>query len=195
MSARHARTTVIHRPKVHTEKSSFLETVYDYVATFLTAMVILVSVFTLCFRMASVSGGSMESTLLHNDRVLLFSYFYEPNYGDIVVISRCGEEPMIKRVIAKAGDTVLIDPGSGRVYRNGQLVEESYIKQITTPGDLDGVVTVPEGKLFVLGDNRGISKDSRDSTVGMIREDDVVGKAVFRIWPLSRFGFIYGNSK
>jgi signal peptidase I len=180
---------------VHTEKSSFLEIVYDYVATFLTAMVLLVSVFTFCFRLAAVSGSSMESTLLHNDRVLLFSHFYEPDYGDIVVINRYGDEPLIKRVIAKAGDTVLIDDNSGFIYRNGQLLKETYTKQRTTPGDLNGVVTVPEGKLFVLGDNRGISKDSRDSSIGMVREDDVVGKAVFRIWPLSRFGRIYGNSK
>lgn len=193
MPARHARQSVIHRPAVRTEKDSFLEIVYDYVAAILTAMVLLVSVFTICFRVAGVDGGSMETTLHHNDRILLFSHFYKPDYGDIVVINRYNDEPLIKRVIAVEGDTIRIDPATGMIYRNGMLLKETYTTQTTAPHDLSGTVTVPEGKLFVLGDNRAVSLDSRSESIGMIRKDDVVGKAVFRVWPLSRFGGIYGN--
>lgn len=193
MPARHARQGVIHRPTVRTEKDSFLDIVYDYAAAILTAMVLLVSVFTICFRIAGVDGSSMETTLYNNDRVLLSSHFYEPGYGDIVVINRYNDEPLIKRVIAVEGDKVRIDPATGMIYRNGMLLKETYTTQTTAPGDLPGTVVVPEGKLFVLGDNRAVSLDSRSESIGMIRKDDVVGKAVFRVWPLSRFGGIYGN--
>lgn len=186
MSARHVK-----KPGVvgNTAKSkSFLKTVYEYAETVLFAMLLLVLLFTFVFRVASVVGDSMQPTLYTRERLLLTTHFYEPSHGDIVVIDRYTQDPLIKRVIGVAGDTIRIDGVNGVVYRNGEALIEGYVSGPTSPKEMSGEITVPEGYIFVLGDNRSVSKDSRSAEIGLVDTEDVVGKAILRIWPIKRFG-------
>ncbi|MGI6205903.1 MAG: signal peptidase I [Anaerovoracaceae bacterium] len=148
-----------------------------------------------------VQEHSMEDTLHNNDYLILNKAAYkfggEPQYGDIVVFKsnivneQNGEDKLlIKRVIAKGGDTVSIS--NGVVYRNGEALDEPYTKDGYTNGGMDETV-VPEGTLFLCGDNRLVSLDSRSSEVGFVDESTVIGKAVFRLFPFSDFGGIYDN--
>ncbi len=194
MSARHFKIRPFSRADRSDRPSEgWVSVLYDYIDTFVVAMVLLVLVFTFIVRAAGVQGDSMKPNLQTGDRLILSVHFYEPQYGDIVVINRYTDEPLIKRVIGLEGDRIRIDPDNGTVYRNGNPISEPYLSGDTLPIDLLDEVTVPKDSLFVLGDNRAISKDSRYQEIGMIPESDVVGKAIFRFWPLRSFGPLYGN--
>jgi signal peptidase I len=157
--------------------------------------VVLVIVVMQFVKPTVVVGHSMENTLYPDDYIFLSKQAYNlggsPERGDIVVFNSelTGEsgstKNLIKRVIAVAGDTVEIHDGS--VYVNGDPIEESYIKDDYTAGRMAESV-VPEGHLFLLGDNRQESKDSRDPSVGFVSEDKLIGKSVFRLFPFSGFG-------
>ncbi len=173
----------------------FVAHCYEWLEALISSLIVVVLLFTLLFRIVNVSGPSMLPTLQSNDRVLLTSYFYQPKQGDVVVITHTAklQEPIIKRVIALENQTVDIDFETGTVYVDGQALDESaYIETgITTqPSDYTYPLTVPPGHLFVLGDNRAVSNDSRSSAVGMIDERYVLGKAEFVVFPFSRFGKI-----
>ena len=173
----------------------FVAHCYEWLEALISSLIVVVLLFTLLFRIVNVSGPSMLPTLQSNDRVLLTSYFYQPKQGDVVVITHTAklQEPIIKRVIALENQTVDIDFETGTVYVDGQALDESaYIENgITTqPSDYTYPLTVPPGHLFVLGDNRAVSNDSRSSAVGMIDERYVLGKAEFVVFPFSRFGKI-----
>ncbi len=194
MSARHSKTRFSFGSNRSKRKpEGWVSVLYDYIDTFVVAMVLLVLVFTFIVRAAGVEGDSMKPNLQTGDRLILAVHFYEPQYGDIVVINRYTDEPLIKRVIGLEGDRIRIEKETGLVYRNDNPINEPYLSGATLPIDLTEEVTVPEGSLFVLGDNRAISKDSRYQEIGMISESDVVGKAIFRFWPLRSFGTLYGN--
>lgn len=140
-----------------------------------------------------VSGESMTPTLRDGDYLMLNRLAYtsqDPQYGDIIVLQSDydGGELLIKRVIATAGDEIRIDEQN--VYRNGQRLEEPY-----TNTDLDEYEhqeqrtwIVPEDSLFVMGDHRSVSSDSRDEEVGFVDRDDVIGKAVIRLFPFDEIG-------
>jgi signal peptidase I len=141
-----------------------------------------------------VKEHSMEDTLHQNDYIFLSKQAYnlgEPKRGDIVVFRSSLEgvdgtmKNLIKRVIAVEGDTVEIHDGV--VYVNDEALEEPYTKEGYTDGQMPEI-TVPQDDLFLLGDNRQKSKDSRDPSVGFINKDKLVGKAVFRVFPFSDFG-------
>jgi signal peptidase I len=142
-----------------------------------------------------VKEHSMEDTLHPNDYIFLSKQAYnlggEPRRGDIVVFHSALESDdgttknLIKRVIAVEGDTVEIHDGV--VYVNNDPLEEPYIKDDYTDGQMPEI-TVPEGDLFLLGDNRQSSRDSRDPSVGFISKGKLIGKAVFRVFPVSGFG-------
>ena len=171
----------------------FVAHCYEWLEALISSLIVVVLLFTLLFRIVNVSGPSMLPTLQSNDRVLLTSYFYQPKQGDVVVITHTAklQEPIIKRVIALENQTVDIDFETGTVYVDGQALDESaYIENgITTqPSDYTYPLTVPPGHLFVLGDNRAVSNDSRSSAVGMIDERYVLGKAEFVVFPFSLFG-------
>ena len=173
----------------------FVAHCYEWLEALISSLIVVVLLFTLLFRIVNVSGPSMLPTLQSNDRVLLTSYFYQPKQGDVVVLTHTAklQEPIIKRVIALENQTVDIDFETGTVYVDGQALDESaYIENgITTqPSDYTYPLTVPPGHLFVLGDNRAVSNDSRSSAVGMIDERYVLGKAEFVVFPFSRFGKI-----
>lgn len=140
---------------------------------------------SLFWRPVVVQGESMFPTLSTNDRLILYCFDYTPERGDIVVIRRENAEPLIKRVIAVGGDTVQIQ--NQRVYLNGELLWEPYLTDGATPSvGFSKTVTVPEGHLFVLGDNRSNSHDSRHADIGMVNIEMVVGKAVFRLDPFQK---------
>ena len=158
-------------------------------------MIAVVFIFTFLFRVVSVSGQSMEPNLQSGDRVVVSSYFYNPQPGDIVVITRTVglDQPIIKRVIATEGQEVDIDFDKGVVLVDGEVLDESaYIENgITTQrSDFEFPMTVPEGYVFVLGDNRPRSADSRSREVGMVDKRYILGKAEMVIFPFSRFQFI-----
>ena len=167
------------------KENAFLASLHDIV--FLVAGVLLI--FSLLFRVVIVSGPSMNDTLVHGDWLLLLgnSFYGEPKQGDIVVASKKSYDngtPIIKRVIVTEGQTVNIDFEVGIVYVDDVALEEPYT---LTPTSLyEGVsfpLTVEEGCIFVMGDNRNMSKDSRSTEIGQIDCREVLGKAIFLIFP------------
>ena len=143
-------------------------------------------------RASLVRGSSMEPTLLDGDCILVWMAGGQgPERGDLVAIRSRDKEGkhLIKRVIAKGGDTVQIDFEGGLVFVNGQRLEEHYLAETThLEGDVQFPVTVPPDCFFVLGDNRNHSQDSRSSTLGCVPLGDIEGRAFFRFAPLERFG-------
>ncbi len=176
------------------QKVSAIESVYDFVEVAVFALVMVAVLFAFFIRIVGVDGSSMQDTLQDGDRLLLTKAFYTPERGDIIVVNRDNNTPVIKRVIAVAGDTVKIDPVNACVILNGKALDESaYIHYPTYPEGLAGEVTVPEGCVFVLGDHRNNSHDSRKNDLRFIPEEQIVGKAVFRFYPLDAIGGIYDN--
>ncbi|MBR7132952.1 MAG: signal peptidase I [Clostridia bacterium] len=196
--------------KPEPQKRTIGQEVLEWLDVLVTAIVAVVIVFTLLFRVATISGNSMLNTLIGanpyngsvGDKVIITNLAYTPEYGDIVVISRnientvesqlTAEEPIIKRVIAVGGQTVDIDFETGTVYVDGKALEEDYISSPTVDAaDVQFPVYVPEGYIFVLGDNRGDSLDSRSSRIGengLVDTRYVLGHAIYRIFPFNRIG-------
>ena len=168
---------------------NFWKSVMLYVHDLLYLLIIALTILLLCFRVVIVSGSSMKATLLDGDYLLLLSstFYRTPKYGDIVVISKNSfdnGEPIVKRVIATEGQKVDIDFEKKIVYVDGKPLDEPYT--FTPTEDAEGIVfpvTVDEGCVFVLGDNRGISLDSRSREIGMIDCREIIGKAIFLFFP------------
>lgn len=175
-------------PKTFKERIAF--SVYDVASIVGTAILAIMLVFTFGFRFVGVVGPSMQPTLFENDWLAVTSTLKNPEAGDIVIITQPNafNEPIVKRVIATEGQTV--DIKDGRVYLDGELLVEKYISPdvVTTREDLDNYpVTVPEGQVFVLGDNRPHSSDSRSSAIGLIDNDYIIGKVAFRLMPFGQW--------
>ena len=167
--------------------------IYDWLQCIVYALVVCVIVFVFFFRTIDVMGHSMEPTLQNGDKLIVSNMFYTPQYGDIVVLRKesFGEQAIVKRVIATEGQTVDIDFDEGIVYVDGVALDEPYIAEVTRrPLDFSGEVTVPEGCVFVLGDNRNRSNDSRDADIGMVDTRYIIGRALIRVFPLSEFGLV-----
>ncbi len=165
--------------------NKIIPAIYDFASIMLSALVAVTLIFTFGFKISTVNGSSMFSTLRDGDRLLISARDYNIEQGDIVIISQPNayEKVLVKRVIAKGGQTVDIDIPQGAVYVDGELLSEPYLNVKTkTLGDgFSYPVTVPEGKLFVMGDNRNESADSRYAGVGFIDERYIVGEAFYRI--------------
>ncbi len=177
------------------KNSRIIVNVYEWVEALITSLIAVVIVFTFIFRVVNVSGPSMLPTLKSNDRVILNSMFYKPQNGDVVVITHTNKlkEPIIKRIIALENQVVDIDLNSGTVKVDGvELDESEYIQNEITnqPTDYEFPLKVPKGHVFVLGDNRPISCDSRYSDVGMIDEKYILGKAEIIVFQFNRIGKI-----
>ena len=166
---------------------------YELSDIFAVAMVIILVVTTFCIRVINVSGSSMEPTLHEADRLVLSSFNYTPERGDIIVSSQPNskERLLIKRIIAVEGDEIDIDWRTGTVYLNGEVLNEEYITDphFNTYSDcMDKFpMTIPEGYSFVMGDNRLVSWDSRYEEVGLIRNDYIMGSVIFRLNDFTSF--------
>lgn len=178
------------------KKNSFLEEILDWIESILFSVFTVSLIFTFVFRPASVLGISMLPTLHEGDKLIMSNWFYEPKVKDIVVVNSAGfNEAIVKRVIAVEGQTVDIDFTEGKVYVDGVEQFEPYINDITTRDFVaEGVaafeypVTVPKDCVFVLGDNRNNSSDSRMNKIGFVNKDDILGHAIFRFFPFTSFG-------
>lgn len=162
---------------------------YDWVQALVSSVLTVVLLFTFVIRMMGVDGSSMESTLKHNDRLLVVNstLYHDYQYGDIVILRKDGvfdNEPIVKRVIATGGQTVDIDFANGIVYVDGVALDEDYILEPTyTAEGTEFPLTVPEGSVFVMGDNRNGSSDSRDYRLGTVDTRYIIGRAVFLLMP------------
>lgn len=176
--------------------------IFDWLDVFFKAIVIVVLLFTVVFKIATIDGESMENTLFENEKVLISNLFYEPEQGDVVVVSRNYKneynaldrkyQPIIKRVIAVEGQTVDIDFVTGVVTVDGKKLDESYVKTPTNLSyDIKFPITVEKDHVFLLGDNRNSSLDSRSSEIGesgtgQVNKRYILGKAIFRIFPINK---------
>ena len=175
---------------------------FEWLEVIVTAMVAVVVVFTLVFKVVTIDGGSMRETLHNGDKVVISNLFYTPKQKDIVVISRNidnsyeseSQAPIIKRVIATEGQIVDIDFNTGMVYVDGVALDEPYTRTPTNLSyDIQFPVKVDDGCVFVLGDNRNDSHDSRSSLIGnngMIDTRYILGKAILKVFPFSEIGGI-----
>lgn len=165
--------------------------IYDWMQSLVFALIICIIVFVFIFRIVDVSGDSMNPTLLNGDKLVVSDVFYKPKQGDIVIFRKdeYKAEALVKRVIATEGQTIEIDFDRGRVYVDGELLDEPYIAEPThNQFDFQGPQTVPEGCVFVMGDNRNASSDSRRAQIGMVDERLIVGKVLLRVFPFDSIG-------
>lgn len=181
----------VHSEQVATRQGTWSTTLLrELVETILPALLIAVAVNLFIAQPTRVDGTSMEPTLRSEERLIIEKVSYRlhaPARGDIVVLKLPGREhePLIKRVIGLPGDVIAIR--NGRVYIDGAPVDEPYLDQIT-PGYVPAQI-VPEGHVFVLGDNRSASNDSR--IFGMVPQKDLIGRAWITYWPLDVFGPVH----
>ncbi len=159
----------------------------EWVKSILIAVILAFVIKMFLFDFVLVQGSSMFPTLENGDRLVINKIEYtigSPDYGDIVVLNYSRNVEYVKRVIAKGGDTISIV--NQVVYLNGEALSEDYVN--TEPYDDFNEVTVPQGKYFVMGDNRANSSDSRYVSLGFVDEDAIVGHVIFRFWPFTKLG-------
>ena len=161
---------------------------YEWVQALVCSVLAVVVLFTFVIRLIGVDGHSMVPTLQDGDRLLVLNSMLYDDYkhGDIVVLRKASflAEPIVKRVIATEGQTVDIDFSTGSVYVDGVLLKEDYINELTfTEEGTEFPLTIPEGSIFVMGDNRNHSNDSRDYRLGTVDTRFVIGKVVFMAFP------------
>ncbi|MBE6691819.1 MAG: signal peptidase I [Ruminococcaceae bacterium] len=194
--------------KSEKSKKSILVYLYEYLETFVYALVLMVVLLLFVFRPVTVDGASMQHTLHHEDKLVISNLLYTPKTGDIVVINPENhdndQEPIIKRVIATEGQTVFIDYANWAVYVDGVKLDEPYIDAmrkeyqaifgegvIMHPSEVDlynGEFTVSDGMVFVMGDNRNNSRDSRSASYGEMSVNRILGRVILRVSP--EFGLV-----
>ncbi len=179
------------------KKEKNAESVYDMASIVVSAVLTVGIIFTFFFKISTVSGESMENTLHNADRLIISSVVKDIEYGDVVVTSQPNflNKVLIKRVIAVGGQTVWFDEKTKKVIVDGKPLDEPYIKEeMEYTNAMNKLVTVPEGKVFVMGDNRNNSSDSRDEFIGVIDERYIVGKVVYRFGDKSLFNSDFKES-
>ncbi len=186
------------------KEGSALSSFVDYVELFVVAVCIVIVLFSVAFRTCTVDGASMNNTLLNGEVLIVSDMLYTPKRGDIIVFHQTDRssntdrnKPLVKRVIGVGGDTVKVDYDTWTLSitdKNGdtEILDEEYIYLSPRGSYFSGVreYKVPEGSLFVLGDNRNESLDSRYADIGFVDARRVLGKVVLRVAPVSRFGTV-----
>ena len=185
-------------------QSTKSNSLFEWYDSILKALIIILILITFFFKVCTVVGNSMNNTLYNNERIVISNFLYTPKENDIIVFHQTGEilnEPCVKRVISTGNKWVKIDydnkilyVSSDNIFNEDDIVDESTYAFFDTDNyrHQSGIyeIYVPEGKLFVMGDNRNNSLDSRYSSIGLIDEKTVLGKVIFRIAPSDRVGTI-----
>ena len=174
----------------HSEASKSWKFVYSWLDSLIFALAVILVIFTALFRVVGVNGKSMVPTLHNGDWLAVRAINTHYSRGDIVVITQPNKlnEPLIKRIIAVAGDEVDINFAEGTVKINGKIIDEPYIAEPTNRMfDVAFPVTVPDGCVFVMGDNRNDSLDSRSTIIGFIDQRYLLGKAGLRLFPFGEW--------
>ena len=174
--------------------------VYEWIDSFVFSIILILLVFVFCFRVVGVDGESMMPTLNHGDWLTVKAINTEIKRGDIVIVTQPNDrnEPLVKRVIAVGGQTISIK--NGQVTVDGEVLDEPYIAVNSYTRDEGAFgdqypITVPEGYYFVMGDNRNNSTDSRARRVGLVKKDQIYGKAIVKYSPLNEFDILIGSHK
>lgn len=178
------------------EKEGFRQDLFFWLQALVAALIVLVVLFTFFGRIIGVDGSSMFPTLNDRDLLLLQSIGYDPEPGDVVVLHKDFGHvtgPIVKRVIAVGGQTVSIDYTAGTVTVDGVVLDEPYIREPMRPVVFEDIqnITVPEGSIFVMGDNRNDSDDSRDVRLGAVDERYVIGRVLFVLFPFKHLGAVH----
>ncbi|MBQ3603586.1 MAG: signal peptidase I [Clostridia bacterium] len=177
-------------------KLTFAQRLVEIASIIASSIIAIMLIFTFVFRVVGVSGPSMMNTLRNGDWLLVSAFITEPERGDIVIVTQPNtfNEPIVKRVIAVGGDTIDIDFAAATVTVNGKVINEPYLATPTTDdeGGWTYPLTLEEGQVFVMGDNRQHSTDSRSADIGLIDENYILGQVMVRFSPLSSFT-IFGD--
>ncbi len=174
--------------------TSLKDEIFDWVQniTFILSAIVLIFIFL--FRIVGVDGDSMLPTLHDKDWLITSDFLYEPENGDIVVLAKesfLDGKMIVKRVIATEGQEIDIDFKKGIVYIDGEEIKEPYIADKTKRRlDFEFPATVPEDCVFVMGDNRNHSADSRDASLGMVHKSNILGRVILRVFPFKNFGAV-----
>lgn len=190
------------------KKVDWVKELRDWVIAIGIAVVVALLIHNFVFTLVNVKGASMEPSLHENDRMYVNRLMYKPQKGDVVIFRPASDKtrPYVKRVIATEGDTLYIDFAKGEVYVNDKLIDEPYIKEKTrnsgsyinkliAAGKYSRTqpIVIQPGTFFAMGDNRNNSRDSRE--LGPIPNNELIGGAVFRFWPLNNVGNVHIDAK
>ncbi|MDD4774093.1 MAG: signal peptidase I [Eubacteriales bacterium] len=175
--------------------TDFLSSVFEWIELFVFSFSLVLVIMTFAVRHSPVIGSSMAHTLEEKDILLVSGIMYEPKQNDIIVFQSPNvgyDEPLVKRIIAVGGQEINIDFSTWTVLVNNEKLDETYVNyeegRSMLSSNMQFPLTIPEGYVFVMGDNRNHSLDSRNSMVGLVNERYIIGRVIFRVYPFDKIG-------